>query len=267
MMNPPDHVLEAFDVRGSPVVLLGGQGTVFRVGETVLKPVHNEVEAIWVIEILSGIEEEDFQVPCYLSSDTGEVLVDGWMAYKYLPGAMLKGHWKEKRVVLEAFHSALREFPPPPFFTFRDDPWALADFMAWGERPISCHTRLKPAVEKLVACVQPMKVRNQIIQGDPDNILFAEGVPPAVIDFCPYWRASEFALAVLVVDGLVWGGADESILKVFEDVSEFPQLLVRAELRRVLELDGHYWQFGTDCLDEVDVHLPTIEFICSLVDA
>jgi len=34
-----------------------------------------------------------------------------------------------------------------------------------------------------------------------------------------------------------------------------------------LELDGHYWQFGTDCLDEVDVHLPTIEFICSLVDA
>jgi uncharacterized protein (TIGR02569 family) len=264
-MEPPDHVLEAFGVRGSPVALSGGQGTTFRVGETVLKPVHNEVEAIWVIEILSGIEEEGFRVPHYLSSDSGDVLVDGWMAYEFLPGVMVKEHWKEKRTVLEAFHMALKEVPPPPFFVFRDDPWALADFMAWGEMPITCHGRLKPAVEMLVECLQPIEVRNQIIQGDPDNILFAEGVSPAIIDFCPYWRPSEFALAVLVVDKLVWEKADASILQVFADIREFPQLLVRAELRRVLELDRHFQQFGKDCLEEVDAHLPTIEFIGSLV--
>jgi fructosamine-3-kinase len=136
--------------------------------------------------------------------------------------------------------------------------------MAWGEMPITCHERLKPAVEMLVECVRPIEVRNQIIQGDPDNILFAEGVAPAIIDFCPYWRPSEFALAVLVVDKLVWEKADRSILQAFADISEFPQLLVRAELRRVLELDGHFQQFGKDCLEEVDAHLSTIEFIGSL---
>jgi uncharacterized protein (TIGR02569 family) len=264
-MKPPNHVLEAFGVSGRPVVLSGGQGTTIRVGETVLKPVHNEVEAIWVIEILGGIEEKGFRVPHYLSSDSGEVLVEGWMAYEFLPGVMVKGHWQEKRTVLEVFHKALREVPPPPFFAFRKDPWALADFMAWEEMPITCHASLKPAVEMLVECLQPIEVRNQIIQGDPDNILFTEGVSPAIIDFCPYWRPSEFALAVLVVDKLVWEGADKSILNVFVDIPEFPQLLVRAELRRVLELEGHFQQFGKDCLDEVDAHLPTIEFLCSLV--
>ena len=63
----------------------------------------------------------------------------------------------------------------------------------------------------------------------------------------------------------MWEGADESILQVFADIPEFPQLLVRAELRRVLELDGLFQQIGKDCLDEVVAHLPTIEFIYSLV--
>ena len=265
MMIPPNHVLKAFGVRGDPVLLPGGQGTAFRAGNVVLKPTQYEVEAIWVSEVLSGIVEKEFRVPRFLSSDIGELLVDGWMAYEFLPGEMVKGHWDEKRKVLEHFHRALKDVPKPPFFAHRDDPWALADFMAWGEIPISCHVRLKSAVEKLVECLQPINVTNQIIQGDPDNILFEEELPPAIIDFCPYWRPSEFALAVLVVDKLVWEGADESIVKVFKDIPEFPQLLVRAELRRVLELDGLYSQWGKDCLDEVEAHMPTIELICSLV--
>ena len=265
-MTPPEHVLKAFGIRGTPEVLQGGQGTTFRVGDIVFKPTHNEVETIWVIEVLSGMVDAGVRVPTYLSSDGGDVLVDGWMAYEFLPGEMVKGHWEEKRMVLEQFHGALKDVPPPPFFAQRDDPWALADFMAWGEMPIDCHLRLEPAVERLVGCLESIEVINQIIQGDPDNILFEEGLPPAIIDFCPYWRPMEFAFAVLVVDKLVWEGADESIVKVFEDILEFPQLLVRAELRRVLELDGVYRQFGRDCLNEVDAHLPTIELIGSLVD-
>ncbi len=262
-MIPPARVLEAFGVRGKSVCLSSGQWKTFQVGKSVLKQSHNGVEAIWVIEILSGIEERGFRVPHYLTAVDGDVLVDGWMAYEFLPGTMLEGHWASKREALERFHGALKGIPPPPFFANRDDPWAVADFMAWGELPIACHERLTPAVEQLVSCLKPIRVTNQIIQGDPSNILFEEGLPPAIIDFCPYWRPSAFALAVLVVDDLVWKGAEQSILKVFEDVRDFDQLLVRAELRRVLELDGHFRQFGEECLDEVDVHLPTIEFIRS----
>lgn len=266
-MIPPNRVLEAFGVRGNPVLLSGGQGTAFRVGDVVLKHTRYEVEEIWVIEVLGGIMEEGFRVPRFLSSDIGEVVVEGWMAYEFLPGQMVKGRWAEKRVVLDRFHKALIGVPEPPFFAHRDDPWALADFMAWEERPIICHERLKPEVEKLVEYLEPIEVRNQIIQGDPDNILFAEEVPPAIIDFCPYWRPREFALAVLVVDGLVWGGAKRSILQEFTDIPEFPQLLIRAELRRVLELDGLFHQFGKDCLNEVETHWSTIELICSLLES
>lgn len=265
-MPPPNHVLESFGIHGTPKALLGGQGTTFRVGDIVFKPTHNEVETIWVIEVLSGIVDVGVRVPNYLSSDVGDVLVDGWMAYEFLPGEIVKGNWEEKRMALERFHNALKNVPPPPFFLNRDDPWALADFMSWGEIPIACHVRLESAVERLVGCLQPIEVTNQIIQGDPDNILFQEGLPPAIIDFCPYWRPSEFAFAVLVVDKLVWEKADETILEVFADIPEFPQLLVRAELRRVLELDGLFNQFGRDCLNEVEAHLPAIEFISSLVE-
>ncbi|MFX0202894.1 MAG: hypothetical protein ACFFCW_42870 [Candidatus Hodarchaeota archaeon] len=265
-MAPPTRVLEAFGVRGNPVCLSSGLWTTFQVGESVLKQSHNEVEAIWVIEILSGIEERGFRAPHYLTADDGDVLVEGWMAYEFLPGKMLEGHWAAKREALELFHSALKEIPPPPFFANRNDPWALADFMAWGDLPITCHKRLKPAVDQLMSCLKPIQVTNQIIQGDPANILFEEGLPPAIIDFCPYWRPSDFALAILVVDALVWKDAEPSILKWFEDICDFDQLLVRAELRRLLELDGHYRQFGEDCLDEVDEHLPTIEFICTRID-
>ncbi len=262
-MNPPAHVLDAFGVQGQPIRMPSGQGITYRVGESILKPSHNEVEAIWVIEILSGLEERGFRVPQYLTAADGDVLVDGWMAYEFLPGTMLEGHWAAKREALELFHLALEGISPPLFFANRDDPWALADFMAWGELPIVCHERLKPGVQQLEQCLQPIRATNQIIQGDPSNILFEEGFPPAIIDFCPYWRPSDFALAVLVVDALVWKDAEPSILKWFEDIRDFDQLLVRAELRRLLELDGHYRQSGKDCLDEVDAHLTTVELICS----
>ena len=264
-MNPPAHVLDAFGVHGNPVRMPSGQGITFRVGESVLKPSYNEVEAIWIIEILSGLEERGFRVPQYLTATDGDVLVDSWMAYEFLTGTMLEGHWAAKREALVLFHIALKGIPPPPFFANRDDPWALADFMAWGELPITCHERLKPAIGKLVHCLRPIRVTNQIIQGDPSNILFEEGLPPAIIDFCPYWRPSAFALAVLVVDALVWKNAEPPILQWFENIRDFDQLLVRAELRRLLELDGHYRQFGKDCLDEVDAHLTTVDFICSQV--
>ena len=44
------------------------------------------------------------------------------------------------------------------------------------------------------------------------NVLFARGLPPAVIDFSPYWRPVGFASAVVVGDALLWEGADESLL-------------------------------------------------------
>jgi hypothetical protein len=38
-------------------------------------------------------------------------------------------------------------------------------------------------------------------------VLFHDGLPPAIIDFTPYWRPVGYASAIVVADALVWEGA------------------------------------------------------------
>ena len=44
------------------------------------------------------------------------------------------------------------------------------------------------------------------------NVLFAAGLPPAVIDISPYWRPQSYAEGVVVADVLCHHGADASAL-------------------------------------------------------
>ena len=66
------------------------------------------------------------------------------------------------------------------------------------------------------------------------NVLFAPGIPPAVIDFSPYWRPTAFAAAVVVGDALAWEGADESLLGAVAHIAAFPQFLLRALIYRIV---------------------------------
>ncbi len=266
-MFPSKQVIASFGVRGNTRRLTGGQGTTYLVGKTVFKQVENEVVTRWVIDTLAQIEQRGFRIPRFLVSTSGEFLVDGWVAYDFLPGTHVKGRWIEKRGVLDAFHRSLKNVSYPPFLEARMDPWARADKMAWGEMIIECHSWLQPFVNKLTAEIKPLQPLNQVIQGDPGNIIFTEDEAPAIIDFSPYWRPADFSLAVLIVDALVWEDATNSILEYFRDVRQLNQLLVRAELRRILELDGLHRIYGRDCLDEIDKHKPTVELICSMAAA
>ena len=108
--------------------------------------------------------------------------------------------------------------------------------------------------------LRPVRTQSQLIHGD-FQLLSAEGLSPAVIDFSPYWRPAGFALGVVVADAIVWGGADETLIDQVTDVDEWLQLLARAELRRVLEIDAHSAR-GRDMIDEIDAHLPAVDAIC-----
>ena len=67
-----------------------------------------------------------------------------------------------------------------------------------------------------------------------ENVLFAEGQDPAVIDISPYWRPAGFASAVVVADAICWRAADpEVLLDAVAGVEDFPQLLVRALIYRM----------------------------------
>ncbi|MBO0825589.1 MAG: hypothetical protein J2P27_17315 [Actinobacteria bacterium] len=93
-------------------------------------------------------------------------------------------------------------------------------------------------------------------------MLYHDGLPPAVIDFSPYWRPAGFAAAIVVADALVWEGADERILGAVSHIDEFGQYLIRALIyRMVTEL-----LLGRSLIDADgrDPHGSAVELACCL---
>jgi hypothetical protein len=82
---------------------------------------------------------------------------------------------------------------------------------------------------------QPLTLAHQIVHGDlTENVLFAEGQPPAIIDFTPYWRPVGYAAAV-VADAVCWRDADpDPLLAYVSSMEQFPQLLVHALIFRMV---------------------------------
>jgi uncharacterized protein (TIGR02569 family) len=117
--------------------------------------------------------------------------------------------------------------------------------MAWGDRDPggilgSGSSRLggqvlRGQVRSVLAALRPVRLEAQLIHGDlGGNVLFAEGEPPAVIDFSPYWRPAGLALAVAAVDALLWSGAAPAILDELAAQPELDQLLARALVYRLV---------------------------------
>ena len=240
---PPPEVLRAFGASAAPELLPGGQGTTYRAGELVLKPATTAAEAQWVAEVFSSLTGLGFRVPRPVRASSGEWLAGGWCAWERIEGETAGpngGCWPETLAACEAFHRALAHLPRPPFLDERVDPWAVADRMAWGERPLELLPEFAPAGTRLAALLTPLELPFQMVHGDfTANILFAEGLPPAVIDFSPYWRPAGFAAAVIAVDALTWADLHPRDLALFARLPGFEQLLVRAALRRFLEFDRH----------------------------
>jgi uncharacterized protein (TIGR02569 family) len=261
---PPPNVLRAFGAPAPPVPLAGGQGEVCRSGDVILKPARDDEETAWIVGFYLSFHAEGLRVPKPLRARDGGFVVDGWQAFSYAEGQHIDGHWPEKIDICLRFHAAIADLPRPAYFDRRDqNPWVIADKVTWGELEIAHHPRIAPVVERLRACLQPVDARSQLIHGDfGGNVLFSDCLPPAVIDFSPYWRPVPFAVGVVVADAIVWEGAEISLIDgVGQDFPDFDQYLARAELRRVIELDAHHRAGTPHALDEIVAHLPLVEAI------
>ena len=91
----------------------------------------------------------------------------------------------------------------PSFLDDKDNAWSRADRMAWDEVELP-HD---PTLDRLAAAFRPVRAPRQLIHGDLlGNVLFADGQPPTVIDWPPYWRPAGFGAAVAAVDAVCWHG-------------------------------------------------------------
>lgn len=262
--GPSGQVLAAFDACEPPVRLAGGQGRAWRSGEIVLKPLDMaEPELAWKADVLGSLVCDGFRIAVPLRAGDGSLVVDGWTAWPALAGRHEECRWADVIAAGERFHAALSSLPRPGFLDERGDPWAIGDRVAWGELPAAEFAHVKH-VGRLVAALQPLQAPSQLVHGDlTGNVLFAVGLPPAVIDFAPYWRPQVFASAIVVADALVWEGADESLLGVVAHVDDFPQYLLRALVYRVVT-DRLFRLGEPQRPDDADPYLPTVDLAVDL---
>lgn len=261
---PPTPVLAGFDVSGTPVSLEGGQGSSWRAGEAVLKPLDlAEAELAWQEELFASISCDGFRVARPLRARDGSLVVDGWCAWEAVEGRHEERRWTDVIAVGDRFHAALANVPRPGFIARRTDPWAIGDRVAWGELPASDFAHVKH-VTRLASLLEPVTAVSQLVHGDlTGNVLFDERLPPAVIDFSPYWRPTAFASAVVVADALVWEGADEDVLAAVAHLEDFGQYLLRALIYRIVT-HAVFRPDEPDYPDDADPYLPAVELACRL---
>lgn len=228
MGAPPSHVLEAAGATASPELLPGGQGRAWRAGAIVLKPLDFPQAVIaWLGDVLRAVAQSDIRV-------APPRLVHDWIVTPYLEGRHEPARWLD---VIEAgrhLHAALPQVRPPAV----DNPWATGDRVAWGELPY-------PAVADVLAALKPVDEAPALMHGDlTGNVLFHDALPPAIIDFAPYFRPPTYAEAIVVADAVCWEGAPESLLDAVPR-----QFLLRALIYRgVTSIE-----FGRDGRVELDL--------------
>jgi len=255
----PAGVLAAFGVAGAvPARLPGGQGTAWRAGPLVLKPADSVRAGRWFAEVYDALTGPGFRVPRPVRAVTGDWVADGWTASRWVAGAAadwsgISPHWPEMVAVSRALHAALAGVVVPAWASTVENPWTIGDQVAWGERDPG--PLLGPAagqvagqVRQLLAALRPVDLPRQLIHADLlGNVLFADGKPPAVIDFSPLNRPAGWPLAIAAVDALQWAQAQPRVLGQIAGEPELDQLLARALIyRQITEIVRRAGTVGLD---------------------
>lgn len=262
---PNKEILAAFGIIGQPIRLPGGQGTSYLVDNVVLKPTKDEVESAWIAEITEKLTSNKFRVAKPIRPNNQAWVYDGWTANQFVQGEHQKKNYQGTIQVSQDFHQALIGIPKPDFFDKRTNVFAVADRIAWGELPLPDFKLTNKPLAKIFGKIKKNNLPNQVIHGDmgTGNVLFAPQLPPAVIDISPYFRPADFSIAIMVIDALVYEGADISILNLCQGFKDFDQLLMRALARRILEYIGHqnHPERINDYTGEIKRHLQLMDLI------
>lgn len=262
---PNLDILNAFGVLGDPVLLAGGEGMCYRVNNVVLKPTNNAVEASWLAGINNSLHSDKFRVPKPIAAKDGSWVFNGWTASEFLPGEHRPGHYKEAIEVSNAFHKSLVDIPKPDWFDQKTDVFSVADKIAWGQLPAPDFEPAKDQIKKLFSFLKENHFANQLIHGDwgPNQILFHDTLPPAVIDMTPYFRPSDYPIADMMISALDHEGADPSILDLGEGIKDFDQLLLRALAFRTFTYIGFqtHPENDRDWTVEINRHLNLLDII------
>ncbi len=239
--EPPPSVRAAFHTAEVPVRFTAGRGQTWAAGAIVLKPIDDEAEAIWIAELAATLPQRGFRVARPIAARDGRWVVDGWTAWTRLAGAHSRTRLADLIEAASAFHAATSAAPKPEFIDRLGrvmasplDRWRFGDRIAWGDAPLGDLSGVTH-VEPLLQAWRQLELPSQLIHGDlVGNVLFADGLPPGIIDLSLYWRPVGYSAALVVGDAITWEGAPPETLRLLHNVAGWPQLLLRAVLFRVV---------------------------------
>ena len=260
MQLPSDLIvaLREFNLTGAPVPLPGGSASVYRSGDWVLKKIRaTSLEnqrspelAAWIAAFSETCQQDGFRLPAQRKTRRGDwITEDGWIATHFLPGRTAEAADIPACIdAIQAMHHSLRSIPAHEAMRANPTAWGFAQAHCWGEKPVRLQTELSGLVNELYRLRQSVQTAPfQLIHGDlnPGNILIDPMLPPAFLDFSPFWGPPEFALAIFA-NFIGPRRGDRSVLRFFEEIPDFDQLLIRASVRMLLvvsALDGlEGWQ-------------------------
>lgn len=240
---PPPAVRAAFGARGHPVRLAGGKGGTWRAGDIVLKPSEGDAEVRWRSEVLAALPDSPhFRIARPVRAAGGDWLAGGWEAALAVAGQ--PDHRRVDDVIRTgtAFHEAVAAVPRPALLDTRDNPWEYGNKLAFGDELPPGRRRPSTLLDRLLEHRRPISLPAQIVHGDLlGNVLFADGLPPAVIDWPAYWRPASWAAAVAALDAMVWHDAGAAVIERWAHLPEWGQLLIRAAIYRLGTWDAAGW--------------------------
>lgn len=217
----------------------GAGGYTWTDGRLVLKPVGCAPEHAWVCEVYAAWDSTEVRVPEPVEprgSAQNSWSSDGWGAHVFVRGRDVELSLEIARVrdASDAFHRCVAPLGRPDFLEHREDPWAFGDRLAWEDAEPQGDAATLDVIERLRGHLAPVDATAQVIHGDIlPNVLLADGLPPAVIDWPPYFRPVGFAAAIAVTDAVTFREAPMSLLDEWSTGPEWNQLLVRALLYRL----------------------------------
>ncbi len=252
--EPPQHVIGTFGLRDvAPVALGADWDGGWRLGDVVLSPVADHARGAWSAKVRETLAVEGVRLARPVRSTDGRYVVSGWRADPYIEGVPEPRH-DEVVALATRLHVATSQLEKPRFLTQTPvAPWSdvdvfvAADRAAWEQVPFRS-ARAGGAVEptspdgvrsvevigQLATLRRPVREPDQLVHGDLFGTVLFDGVQaPGITDITPYWRPASWAAAVVVVDALSWGGADDGLIGRWEDLPEWPQMLLRAVMFRL----------------------------------
>lgn len=227
-----------------------------------LKPVELPAEHEWIAATLATIPDTPrLRLARPIPATDGTWTHQGWQAWRHLPGHPDHRRVDETLTAGQLLHQALADLPRPAFLDHRDNPWTYGDRVAFDELPVPADAPMAGLLQQLAAERHPIDLPSQPVHGDLlGNVLFAPGLPPAVIDWPVYHRPADWALAVTVTDAITWYDAPVDLISRHQHRPAWRQLVIRALIYRIATTAGRH-HAGLATTDHTADYRPVVDLV------